>query len=80
MGAAEASKLRKLAEDVRTLLDAPIEIATDKGANGNGRWTGPNADAVRGELTVRKRRLGSMAVEIEKESIKKRESEGGTTQ
>ncbi|MEV0981285.1 hypothetical protein [Streptomyces sp. NPDC049915] len=79
MGAQEeAGKIRQLAEDVRTLLDQPIEIAADRQAKPDERWAGPTAEKVRGELKVRKGRLGSMADTLEKSATQRgKEGDGG---
>ena len=79
MGATEeAGKIRQLAEDVRNLLNAPIEIAADKQAKPDERWQGPTAEKVRGELKVRKGRLSTMADELEKSATRRsKEGEGG---
>ncbi|MFD9001865.1 hypothetical protein ACFV0T_12970 [Streptomyces sp. NPDC059582] len=80
MGAKDdAGKIRQLAEDVRKLLDQSIEIAADQQAKADERWQGPTAEKVRGELKVRKGRLGSMADDLEGSAATQRskEDEGG---
>ncbi|WP_328328110.1 hypothetical protein [Streptomyces sp. NBC_00455] len=77
MGTTEAGQLRKLAEDVRSLLDQPVDIASDKNAKPDERWTGPNAHDVRGGLAMRSRRLGTFAAEIDKKAEKERRSGDG---
>ncbi|WP_406348448.1 hypothetical protein OHA44_21350 [Streptomyces sp. NBC_00144] len=74
MGPNEAGQLRKLAEDVRSLLDDPVAIASDQHAKPDERWTGPNAADVRGGLAVRSKRLSTFAAEIDKKAEKKRGS------
>ncbi|WP_431043792.1 hypothetical protein ACQUSR_19135 [Streptomyces sp. P1-3] len=76
MGTTEAERLRQLAKDVRHLLDEPIRIAADKDAKPDDRWQGPNATKVRGELSVRKGRLDTMADAIEREATKRMKDEG----
>ncbi|WP_327695387.1 hypothetical protein [Streptomyces sp. NBC_00459] len=79
MGATEeAGKIRQLAADVRKLLDDPVEIAADSQAKQDERWQGPTAERVRGELKIRKGKLGSMADSLEKSATQRgKESEGG---
>ncbi|MGW5847054.1 hypothetical protein ACWFQ8_03640 [Streptomyces sp. NPDC055254] len=73
MGANEAADLRKLADDLRTLLNEPIEIAADRNAKTNEQWQGPTATHVRGELATRKTRLETMATELDKEAGNRKE-------
>src|SRR5689334_22342209 len=56
----EQSGLRELAGELRSLLDATITVAEDQKAKAN-RWSGPQAERVRGELSVWKRKLVTMA-------------------
>ncbi|MFD7873041.1 hypothetical protein ACFV5G_02740 [Streptomyces sp. NPDC059766] len=78
MGAKEeAGRIRQLAEDVRKLLDQPIEIAADRHVKADERWQGPTAEKVRGELRVRKGRLGSMADDLEKSAVRRDKEDGG---
>ena len=79
MGATEeAGKIRQLAGEVRKLLDEPIEIAADKNTKPQERWAGPTAEKVRGELKVRKGRLGTMADDLEKSATRRsKEGESG---
>ncbi|WP_328318167.1 hypothetical protein [Streptomyces sp. NBC_00388] len=74
MGTTEAGKLRKLAEDVRSLLDDPVAIASDKHAKSGERWTGPNASDVRGGLAVRAKRLSTSAAEIDRKAEKEKKA------
>lgn len=74
MGSTDDVQLRSLADDLRKLLDEPIEIAADRGAKPDESWRGPTADHVRGELGVRKTRLGTMAGELDKEAAKRKEA------
>ena len=78
MGNDDATNLRKLADDVRKLLDDPIGIAADKHAKADERWEGPTATRIRGELGTRKGKLETMATNIETEagSAAKRTSSG----
>ena len=77
MGSSDDVQLRKLADDVRNLLNEPIEIAEGRNAPKDGRWQGPNADHVRGELATRKTRLGTMAGELDKEAAGRKENDKG---
>ncbi|MEU7603089.1 hypothetical protein AB0B78_06275 [Streptomyces sp. NPDC040724] len=78
MGATEAADLRKLADDIRALLNEPIEIAADRNAKAGEQWQGPNAEHVRGELSVRKTRLGTMAGELDKEAGNRKDKSTGS--
>ncbi|MDQ0930253.1 hypothetical protein [Streptomyces turgidiscabies] len=79
MGATEeAGKIHQLAEDIRKLIDQPIEIAADAQVKKDERWQGPTAEKVRGELKVRKTRLGSMADDLERAATQRgKEDRGG---
>lgn len=78
MGAKEeAGRIRQLAAEIRRLLDNPIEIAADQHAKEEERWQGPTADKVRGELKVRKGRLGSMADDLEKLATQRGKEDDG---
>ncbi|MFD3539755.1 hypothetical protein ACFWUQ_09680 [Streptomyces sp. NPDC058662] len=77
MGANDAADLRKLADDLRTLLNEPIEIAADRNAKADERWLGPTAEHVRGELATRKARLGTMAGELDKEAANRKDKATG---
>ncbi|MGW0361890.1 hypothetical protein [Streptomyces sp. NPDC002990] len=78
MGATDAADLRKLADDLRALLNEPIEIAADRHAKAGEQWQGPNATHVRGELATRKTRLGTMAGELDKEAAKQKDKGTGS--
>lgn len=60
----EQSGLRELAGEVRSLLDATITVAEDQKAKAN-RWSGPQAERVRGELSVWKRKLLTFADDLD---------------
>ena len=77
MGANDAADLRKLADDLRALLDEPIEIVADRHAKADERWQGPNAEHVRGELATRKTRLGTMTAELDKEAAHRKDKTTG---
>ncbi|MFG2999293.1 hypothetical protein [Streptomyces sp. NPDC048340] len=77
MGANDAVDLRKLAADIRVLLDEPIEIAADRNAKPDEQWQGPTATHVRGELSTRKARLGTMATDLEKEAGNRKDKTSG---
>lgn len=64
---AEQGGLRQLAHDVRTALDPTITIAADNAA-GDHRWSGPQAERIRGELGVRQGKLRTMADQLDTES------------
>lgn len=63
----EKSSLHQLGKDVRALLDDTMTVAQDVKAGGN-RWSGPQADRVRGELSVWQGKLGTMADDLEAEA------------
>jgi hypothetical protein len=67
----EAGQLRKLAADVRHLLDGPIDIAADNHVKSDERWQGPTAERVRGELQTRKGKLETVATNIEIEATQR---------
>jgi len=62
----EKGGLRQLATDTRTLLDSTTETAEDRKA-GDQRWSGPQAERIRGELRVWKGKLGTMADQLDSE-------------
>jgi hypothetical protein len=62
----ESKLIRSLAKDVRELLDSSVEVAADRGVPSDQQWTGPNAEHVRGQLQVHKKRLATIAGELEK--------------
>ena len=66
----EKSSLHQLGKDVRALLDDTVTVAQDRRAGGN-RWAGPQADRVRGELSVWQSKLGTMADNLEAEADKR---------
>ena len=66
----EQSGLTRLAADVRSLLDAAATLAEDRAAGGN-RWSGPQADRVRGELSVWKGRAHTMADTLDTEAAQR---------
>jgi hypothetical protein len=66
----EKSNLHQLAKDVKALLDDTVTIAQDRKAGAN-RWSGPQADRVRGELSVWQGRLGTMAGNLDTEANKR---------
>ncbi len=78
MGEKDATDLRKLAADVRKLLDGPEKIAADEQAPPDERWQGPTATRVRGEIRTRKTKLDTMATNIEKEAGKRKDEKGGS--
>lgn len=63
----EQTGLRQLGTDVRSLLDTTMTIANDTKA-GDNRWSGPQAERVRGELSVWKRKLHTMADNVDAEA------------
>lgn len=63
----EQSGLTQLAKDVRSLLDSTIAVAEDRAA-GDNRWAGPQADRVRGELSVWKGKAHTMADTLDTEA------------
>ncbi|MFD9307491.1 hypothetical protein ACFWCB_33265 [Streptomyces sp. NPDC060048] len=69
--------MRKLADDLRALLNEPIEIAADRNAKADEQWQGPTATHVRGELALRKTRLGTMADELDKEAGNRKDKTSG---
>lgn len=77
MAATDAADLRKLADDLRALLNEPIEIAADRNAKRDEQWQGPTAQHVRGELAIRKTRLGTMAGELDKEAANRKDKPTG---
>ncbi|MBT2451326.1 hypothetical protein J7F03_30505 [Streptomyces sp. ISL-43] len=77
MGSTDDAQLRSLADDLRKLLDEPVEIAADRAAKSDEGWKGPTADRVRGELGVCKTRLGPMAGQLDKEAAKRKENATG---
>lgn len=60
----EQAGLRELSGEVRGLLDATITVADDTKAKAN-RWSGPQAERVRGELSVWKRKLLTLADDLD---------------
>ncbi|MGW2817733.1 hypothetical protein [Streptomyces sp. NPDC001415] len=77
MASRDAADLRRLADDIRKLLDEPIAIAADQNVPTEDRWAGPNAERIRGELSGRKTKLGIMADAIDKEAANRKDPEGG---
>jgi hypothetical protein len=67
---AEQRSLTQLGADVRALLDATITVAAD-GQAGDGRWSGPQADRVRGELSVWKGKVHTMADQLDTEAAQR---------
>lgn len=78
----EQSGLTQVAKDVRGLLDSTITVAEDRTA-GDNRWSGPQAERVRGELSVWKGKMHTMADQLDTEATQrgkdaaKADSEGG---
>ncbi|MEV7525051.1 hypothetical protein [Streptomyces sp. NPDC091371] len=66
-----------MADDIRALLNEPIEIAADRNAKRDEQWQGPTANSVRGELAVHKTRLGTMASELDKEAANRNDKSDG---
>jgi hypothetical protein len=64
--AGEHNLIQSLAKDVRELLDSSVEVAADRGVPTDQQWAGPNAEHVRGQLQVHKKRLATIAGELEK--------------
>jgi hypothetical protein len=60
----EQTGLRELAGAVRDVLDTTITVADDRKADDN-RWSGPQAERVRGELSVWKRKLLTLADDLD---------------
>ncbi|MFF3977837.1 hypothetical protein ACWGNF_04635 [Streptomyces sp. NPDC055808] len=77
MGSQEATDLRKLADDIRKLLDEPITIAADQSVKEDQRWAGPNAERIRGELSARKTKLGTMADTIDQAAANRKDTGSG---
>ncbi|MER5564537.1 hypothetical protein ACFW17_29745 [Streptomyces sp. NPDC058961] len=76
MASREAGDLRKLADDIRRLLDEPIALASDQNVPTEERWAGPNAERIRSELSGRKSKLAIMADAIEGEAANRKDPEG----
>lgn len=66
----EKARLHQLSTDTRALLDSTTEIAEDRKA-GEKRWSGPQAERVRGELKVWKSKLGTMADQLDTEGVQR---------
>ncbi|WUH94374.1 hypothetical protein OG900_32385 [Streptomyces sp. NBC_00433] len=66
----EQAGLARLAADVRSLLDATATLAEDRAA-GDSRWSGPQADRVRGELSVWKGRARTVADTLDTEAAQR---------
>jgi hypothetical protein len=62
----EKTRLHQLSTDARALLDSTTEIAEDRKAE-DKRWSGPQAERVRGELKLWKGKLGTMADRLDAE-------------
>lgn len=62
----EKSHLHQLAKDVKALLDDTVTVAQDRGA-GENQWSGPQADRVRGELSVWQGRLDTLGDQLDAE-------------
>jgi hypothetical protein len=66
----EKSNLHQLAKDVKALLDDTVTLAQDRKA-GDNRWSGPQADRVRGELSTWQGKLATMADNLDAEADKR---------
>ncbi|MFG1807185.1 hypothetical protein [Streptomyces sp. NPDC049040] len=66
----EQSGLTQLAKDVRGLLDSTIAVAEDRAA-GDNRWSGPQAERIRGELSVWKGKAHTMADQLDTEATQR---------